>query len=328
MPDLPDGWQQTSCPLCSGQEHQSVCDSRDWILGSDTRFRVVRCRSCNLAFVNPRPGPQLIGQYYPPAYAPHQRRHDSFRTAGLKWLMLRHLYGADSLKPAGLARLLATLCIAIRGESSLPFGVAWHGQGRLLDFGCGGGEFLRRMSHLGWQVTGVDVSADAVKRVRDLGLEAFQGTFPHPGLAGRQFDVITMRMSLEHVHDPLETVRFAASLLAPAGRLAVIVPNFDSWCRRRFGEHCFSLDLPRHLIHFEPQTLKRLLEAAGLKVTQVRTSPDDGVVRKTIDLAQKDHQAAGLPGLLRNIKPLRKLLSRSRSRNLQGDDLFALGSQS
>jgi SAM-dependent methyltransferase len=116
----------------------------------------------------------------------------------------------------------------------------------------------------GWQVTGLDASEAAVRRVRDdLGLPALAGSLPHPALAEASFDLITMRHSLEHVHRPLEVLRAAHRLLAAGGKLLVAVPNLDSAAFRWCGAAWLGLDLPRHLTHFTPHTLTLMLERAG-----------------------------------------------------------------
>src|SRR5205809_413338 len=66
-----------------------------------------------------------------------------------------------------------------------------QGRGRLLDFGCGNGAFLVQMQEAGWQVTGLDCSAATVRKLRDLGLSALEGSLPHPELQDESFDVIT-----------------------------------------------------------------------------------------------------------------------------------------
>jgi 2-polyprenyl-3-methyl-5-hydroxy-6-metoxy-1,4-benzoquinol methylase len=141
----------------------------------------------------------------------------------------------------------------------------------LLDFGCGGGSFLERMRHQGWQVTGLDASAETVERISsELGIRALTGTLPHPELEPASFDIVTMWHSLEHVHDPLGVLRAAYDLLAPGGRLMVAVPNIDSAAFHWFGPAWFALDLPRHLTHFAPATLRTMLEKAGFRVDRVR----------------------------------------------------------
>jgi SAM-dependent methyltransferase len=165
----------------------------------------------------------------------------------------------------------------------------WHGGGRLLDFGCGGGAFLKRMHEQGWQVTGVDASPDAVRRVREhLGLRALVGSLPNRGLEGAEFDVITLWHSLEHVHDPLTVLREALRLLAPAGKLVVAVPNIESRPFHWFGPSWFGLDLPRHLTHFSPHTLKEMLIKAGFAVGSVRMLRHSDWLRSSVKIASRN----------------------------------------
>jgi SAM-dependent methyltransferase len=167
------------------------------------------------------------------------------------------------------------------------------GQGRLLDFGCGGGSFLERMYRHGWQVTGLDTSASVVERIRtELGLPALAGTLPHPELRPASFDLVTMWHSLEHVHAPLEVLREAHRLLVPGGKLLVAVPNIDSLPFRWFGHAWFGLDLPRHLTHFAPWTLYLMLHRAGFRVGPVHMVRHSGWLRRSARLACQSPQSS------------------------------------
>jgi 2-polyprenyl-3-methyl-5-hydroxy-6-metoxy-1,4-benzoquinol methylase len=244
-------WDESPCPMCAAADDEPLFEAADPTPPPGEparRFLVVRCRQCRLVFTNPRPDADDIRRFYPPDYRPHRPRKP-----------------APARKPHPFERLLGRPSAERRG--ALP----WAGVGRLLDFGCGGGSFLKRMADLGWDVTGVDTSAAAVQAVTaEFGLKAVAGSLPHPDLRPSSFEVVTMWHSLEHVHDPLAVLREAYHLLIPGGRLVVACPNIDSWAFRRYAESWFGLDLPRHLTHFTPPTLTRMLQTAGLRVTDVR----------------------------------------------------------
>lgn len=253
-------WEEVGCLLCSGRESTILLEAPDSIPGgSGLWFAVVQCQACGLCFTNPRPTRESIGQFYPAAYLPHQNRASSRRDRRL-----------SSRKASG----------------DLRDHVPWHGQGRLLDFGCGGGSYLERMHRQGWHVTGLDASPAAVEAVHaQLGLPALVGTLPHPDLQSGSFDVITMWHSLEHVHDPEAALKAAYRLLSPGGRLIVAVPNIDSLPFRWFGHAWFALDLPRHLTHFAPWTLDLMLQRAGFHVGRVKMIRHNKWLRASAELA-------------------------------------------
>jgi SAM-dependent methyltransferase len=247
-------WEETDCPLCGRDDDTVLAEGADPIPehGPGLRFAVVRCRHCELTYTNPRPTEKSLAQFYPHFYPPHT--------------LPKATASAPARPPSRFrAWVFGRPCPERRGL--LP----WPRPGRLLDFGCGGGSFLGEMAARGWTATGLDVSPEVVRTVRQqLGLDALAGSLPHPDLFPGSFDVITMWQSLEHVHRPLEVLRSAYDLLVPGGKLVVAVPNFNSLGSEWFGENWFGLDLPRHLTHFTPRTLTEMLETGGFRVTDVR----------------------------------------------------------
>lgn len=296
-------WEDAPCPQCGNMLSRPVLEAADNAPASGgLRFGVVQCLRCDLWYTNPRPGPNSIGRFYPDDYHPHRapRRPRSKWLPGREWL----------------SRCLGRPC---RERHSLPI----VGQGRLLDFGCGNGEFLLRMRERGWQVAGLDSSAKVIQLLRrEHGLCGHIGSLPHPDLAPGSFDVITMWASLEHVHRPLQVLREAHRLLAPGGRLYVEVHNVESWGLRLFGPHWFSLDLPRHLTHFSPATLRRILLSAGFRTHGVRYVSHPSTIGKSLRIARE--AGAARPGHhLLAIKPVRLLWSWFAHITGGSDHLFA-----
>lgn len=284
----PDGFEMAPCPGCGGTISAVARQGGDWILRESITLTIVRCQSCGLHYLNPRPRMDQIGRYYSAAYPPYlSRGEDGAGIAGLKGLALREAFGAPDRKPTGKQRTLVRAILAMRGAQRYGFGVPWHGRGRLLDFGCGGGKFMRRMESLGWDVTGIDFNETAVQTVRGAGLKALQGTLPHPGLQPESFDVVTMRHALEHVPDPLGVLQAARQLLAPEGRLVIQAPNFAGWDVDYFGDAAIALDLPIHLTHFTPPTLRAMLERGGFGAISVRTVARPNWIRKAARRAER-----------------------------------------
>jgi 2-polyprenyl-3-methyl-5-hydroxy-6-metoxy-1,4-benzoquinol methylase len=271
--DPPIQWDDSPCPLCGHEDAAVSMESRDPspITGPGLVFAIVQCRRCGLSYTNPRPDYESITGFYPTDYRPHRRPRDNRSQASRLWRT--RITGRSSPERRGT--------------------IPWHGRGRLLDFGCGGGGFLRRMAERGWSVTGLDSSAAAVETIRnDLGLNCLHGTLPHPELQPCSFDVITMWHSLEHVHEPLAVLRDAFELLAPGGKLIVACPNYESWPARWFGSTWFGLDLPRHLTHFTKHTLTEMLATAGFRIESHRDLRAGTWVRSSVQLTERYGQPA------------------------------------
>jgi SAM-dependent methyltransferase len=236
--------EEAACPLCSGRSSTLEIEAADFNDASGARcYRVVRCAGCGLCFTNPRPTVETIPLAYPADYGPHQSHRSSGHVPRQRWLSRRLAHW--------------------RRRRQLD----WQGQGRLLDFGCGSGSFLVRMHREGWNVVGVDSSAQAIQHIRsEVGLPALLGSLPHPELRAESFDVITMWQALEHVHDPRIVLESARRLLVSGGRIVLSVPNFAGAGRRWFGPDWFALDLPRHLTHFTPESLRWMVQQAGFRM--------------------------------------------------------------
>jgi len=284
----PIAWEESPCPLCAGMSYQPVLEAPDTDPGSDgLRFAIVRCLRCGLHYTNPRPDADSMARFYRLSY-PAFRKPKLIRNLSRNWYPF--------------ARVTGRPC---RERRNLP----WHGQGRLLDFGCGGGKFLLRMQDRGWKVLGLDRSAYVVRELRDkLCLNAIHGTLPHSDIAPGSFDIVTMWSTLAHVHQPLATLHEAHRVLTPGGRLYVEVPNIESWAFRWFGSCWTGLNLPRHLTHFSTGTLRSMLESAGFQIRSMKAISHPDWLRSSARWAQREHHSSLVKQLLR-VKPVAHLTS-------------------
>jgi len=201
----------------------------------------------------------------------------------------------------------------------------WQGEGRLLEYGCGHGWYGQRMRLLGWQVTGMDLSPIAAAQVtRHFGFPVLVGTLPHAEVAPESFDVITMGAVLEHVHWPHRVLRAAAEALRPGGYLVVSVPNLASWGFGYFKEDWWGLQIPHHLLHFTPATLKRMLEMQGLEVRQLRIMGRHGWMRRSMATARRGVHRDRLLVKMGKLRPLCNWITNWTVWQNQGDCLLAI----
>jgi SAM-dependent methyltransferase len=320
---IPVDLETVDCLLCGGVDHETVVITHDHLTRIGGNFRVVRCRNCQLAFTNPRPTDRDRGLFYPADYAPHLEP-DSAAVGPRSWrrqleyALLRHDYGYPPQGRKARTAFQSLLARAVfRRRRDRQHWIPFRAPGRLLDFGCGADDFLALMRDYGWQVEGVDLFPQVVDaQRRKAGIRAHLGTLPHPDIPAESFDAITMRHSLEHVPFPKEVLKAAADALRTGGIVVVGVPNFASWSFRHFQQNWTGLALPRHLTHFTPPTLCRMVEATGFRVLSLEQIGRDGRIRKSARIATRAHQ----PSVLR-WKGLASLVARWTELTGQADSL-------
>lgn len=226
------------CDLCGLADAEPLFSARPD--ESEELFDVVRCRRCDLVYLDPAPAPEDLGRWYASDY-----------------------YGPENTKFDGVT------------EKAVAFFTWWRGLilkrwapagGKVLDVGCGRGNFLEVMARRGYEVHGTELSGLSATRARKLfGPNIHVGQLAEAEFPEKTFDLTTIWHVLEHVYDPLGHLRELHRVLKDDGRLVVAVPNFGSIQAGFGGPSWFHLDVPRHLFQFTPQTLTRLLDAAGFE---------------------------------------------------------------
>jgi SAM-dependent methyltransferase len=114
-------------------------------------------------------------------------------------------------------------------------------------------------------------------------------------LPRRRFDRVVMSHVIEHLSDPRCVVQRVHASMRPDAVLIVRCPNFGSIERRLFGRWWSGLDVPRHLQHFTPQTLARLLQECGLHTVNIRPQLEYASPSFSLGLALHDALARQTP---------------------------------
>lgn len=236
-----------SCPICehdTPQLHLTVPDR----FHPEEEFQLVKCPQCGFVYLNPRPAAEHIGRYYAASdYDPHRTE----------------------------IRSLFDVVYAAIQKINIGLKLRWLkqtvGTGRVLDVGCGTGEFLQAAQKHGFTVEGMEVNANAREYVAGQGipvaatLDAITGSF----------DALTFWHVVEHIHDLSELFQHIQRLLKPNGWLIIAVPNHQAVDARAFGRFWVAYDAPRHLYHFRPRDLDQLAKHHGFELQQRRFLPFD-----------------------------------------------------
>lgn len=134
----------------------------------------------------------------------------------------------------------------------------------LLDIGAGAGLLVAEARRGGLDAIGVEPSRSLVEAAPKVnGVEILQGIFPHPALAGRKFDLITVVDVIEHVAKPIELLRHCRESLSPGGLLVVVTPDVSSVLAKVLGRRWWHFRLA-HVGYFNRSSLQRAAESAGL----------------------------------------------------------------
>lgn len=256
--------ERPNCPLCGSTRATSVLFAHDdWMQRRDRRFSIVRCGVCAVRYTTPR----------------YRFEHKALAFQGPYpfYEKARAQDAATSLR----RRAFLSRARALMEHEPRP--------GRLLDLGSGDGLFLDVMRERGWEVQGVDVEPDVVRfanehlRVPCTVLDVEVDPLPEG-----PFEVVTMWGLLQLLYFPQRFLERVRHVLKPDGLLAIGVSNIRSLGALSFGANWRGLGLPRHLLHFTPHTLRRLLNWSGYRVESLVFETPKWIVAGSVDALLPD----------------------------------------
>lgn len=238
----------THCPVCKSNSIEPALKAKDHTVSKE-EFSIWHCDDCTLRFTQDVPDQAGIGAYYESAgYISH---------SDTKKGIINNLYHLVR------KRTLASKQQLVRSVTGIH-------KGEILDIGCGTGAFLNTMKKAGWAITGLE--PDAAARVKAAELYNINPLEPQKlfELPPAAFHAITMWHVLEHVHQLHEYIDQISKLLVENGRLLVAVPNYTSKDAGIYKEYWAAWDVPRHLYHFSPRSIEKLLSLHELKLIGVK----------------------------------------------------------
>lgn len=230
---------EVPCNLCGADDCAVLFDA-----GVAQVNRIVRCRRCGLMYANPRRPADHVAI----ASWPDDPDWDFVREHPQR-------FEKEQLQVRDYAQTRALL------------GRLHPGRGTLVEVGSSLGFILDFFRADGWDVLGVEPDRNATRHAeRRLGLRALTSTLEEARLPGALADAVVMLHVIEHVPDPLGTLREIHRVLKPGGHLVLETPRYDTLAFRALGRRERSLSCDGHIFFFTSETLRRSCERAGFEL--------------------------------------------------------------
>jgi SAM-dependent methyltransferase len=140
-------------------------------------------------------------------------------------------------------------------------------RGKLLEIGSSLGFLLADFKHDGWDVLGLEPRPFSCRFTREThGIEAINSILEEAGIPDQTFDVVLLNHVIEHMEEPLGTLREINRVLKPNGHFVLETPRYDTLMFKLLGRRERSINCEGHIYFFTTQTLRKLYEAAGFRL--------------------------------------------------------------
>jgi 2-polyprenyl-3-methyl-5-hydroxy-6-metoxy-1,4-benzoquinol methylase len=237
--------EKIDCLSCGSSSYEEFVHAKDWISKTGESFHVVNCLKCGLKWTNPRVKQSDIGQFYPESYGPYS-------------------IGKATLTFGSISSGLFSNFVV----SGYHIPKVNYQNKKVLELGCSGGVFLKKIQDLGAKAQGIEFSEYAANQAKEKGLDIHVGTLAD-FKSEETYDFVFAWMVMEHVYDPKKDFATIRSFLKPNGYLVFSVPNIKSFDFWLFSKYWYALQVPTHITHFDKKTVMKMLEDQGFKIVLI-----------------------------------------------------------
>lgn len=237
-----------NCPVCGLSQSAEVGNVYDDRYGYPGQFTLMRCPNCGHAFLDCALTPTQLGELYTNYYP-------------------RKTFDLAQFKPHSEKSGLGAWFNGLNSSSFryVPQNV------RVLDVGCGFGQSLGYHTARGCDVYGVEADENIRRVAEKFGFKVRVGLFDDSIYEPEFFDYVTMDQVIEHVTDPVSTLRGVARILKPGGTAVLSTPNAGGWGAKIFGRRWINWHAPYHVQFFSRRSMQLAAEQAGLVLAEVKT---------------------------------------------------------
>jgi len=228
------------CPTCGSADARHELDK--------DHLTIVRCNQCDLVYVNPT----FDEAHYKRVYVSTEYQ-EIVRDLGIKSHEYRtRRFGQERV------RLMSDQLPGVRSP-------------KYLDVGCSTGFVVEAARDAGWNAIGIDLNPSAIEFGQSRGLELRAVALEDAGYDAESFDAVSLFDVLEHLLDPVRTLRACTRLLRPGGIVFLYVPNYDSASRMLMGKDAHFIWPTHHLNYYTPATIRDLMTRESLDTVYLAT---------------------------------------------------------
>lgn len=252
------------CEVCGSNNIKSLFKQYDKNLNIKKYFYISKCKNCLASFLNPQPEYKELEEHYlkDKYYSLKNIETKESKKTRLK-LKLYNIYFNSNRNNLLLKTIFSPIKFIVRG-TNLTKG------NKLLDVGCGSGQFLYEMKELGMDVQGVEPGELNEEENKKYSLNIKKSNLIDAKYKKESFDLITINHVLEHLDNPNETLNEINKILKKDGKLILAIPNTSSLAYWIFKKNWYQLDVPRHIINYSNKNIKLILEKNGFKIKRTR----------------------------------------------------------
>jgi len=226
------------------------CSSTDYApLFIKDNYEIAKCNSCNFIFLNFAPTKGFLVNYY---------SEDFFNDKGTK-----HGFSNYEKESSNIQKSFKERIEILRKHQN---------SGSLLDIGCATGTFMEIATNY-WKVFGIEISPYATKVAKKKGLNISGGTLEDRPYKNAKFDVITLWDTIEHLPDPVNTIKLLGNMVKLNSIIALTTGDVGSMASRISGKYWHLYNIPQHLSYFNRRSISDLLNKGGFKIKEITYPP-------------------------------------------------------
>ena len=254
--------KQVSCNNCNSDKFSILGSGVDFEYQTSSQtFSFVKCKDCNLVYLNPRPRNSELSKIYPQNYLAYNLSED------------------DKTKKSSLAYKLRSSFYTSKVKYALKFLLSTdNNQISLLDIGAGDGRLLNWYKTIpGKKISthAVEMNSQAIELLKQQGHNTYHGLYSETNIPHESFDIVHSSHVIEHVSDPHEFTEKSFQLLKPGGLYLTETPNIDCFDAKFFVKRYWGgYHFPRHWTLYTPETFSTSLNEVGFEIIKVRFFPN------------------------------------------------------